>query len=283
MRTSRHILNVFLASPSDVEAERAAAEEVVNSINQIIGRQLRWQIDLLKWEDVTPGFGRPQEIINPMVDSCDLFIGLLWKWWGQPTGRYSSGFEEEFERAKARRHVHGQPEIWLFFKTVDPETIKDFGPQLTRVLEFRKSQIALREVLFNDIRDTLEWKTRLYNWLWEHVLKLALNREESQPTEVAPAVGSPNAGDVSPDTSGKEEVAQLKNVSWLLGRVIESGKLEFSVQEAKLLQEFEVARLFLLSSTLMSRRYTGDVLSTHELNLLYKHRENLEVTSAEQF
>jgi len=82
MPTSRQIYNIFLASPNDVAEERAALEDIVHGINRIYGPQLRWQIELHKWEDIPPGFGRPQEIINKTVDDCELFIGLLWKRWG---------------------------------------------------------------------------------------------------------------------------------------------------------------------------------------------------------
>ena len=60
-RTSR-VLNVFLASPDDVKPERVAAEELVEDLNKIIRSRLGWTIWLYKWEDTTPGFGRPQEI-----------------------------------------------------------------------------------------------------------------------------------------------------------------------------------------------------------------------------
>src|ERR1035438_5031378 len=103
MQTTRRVLNVFLASPTDVAKERAVAEEVVATVNKLIGRHLGWHIELQRWEDTVPGFGRPQALINPMVDECDLFVGLLWERWGQPSGEHSSGFEEEFERARERR------------------------------------------------------------------------------------------------------------------------------------------------------------------------------------
>ena len=112
----------------------------MTAVNRLAGRHFGVHIELYRWEDTPPGFGRPQEIINQMVDECDLFIGLLWERWGQSTGKYSSGFEEEFERARDRRKTQGQPEIWLVFKEIDESKLKDPGPQLSHVLEFRKQQ-----------------------------------------------------------------------------------------------------------------------------------------------
>jgi len=90
--------------------ERSLAEEVIAEVNSLIG-PIGWYIDLNKWENRPPAYGRPQALINPLVDECDIFIGLLWERWGQSSGTHSSGFEEEFERAKTRRRASGAPEI----------------------------------------------------------------------------------------------------------------------------------------------------------------------------
>src|SRR6185369_7787589 len=97
--STRNIIIAFIASPGDVADERRVAREVVEELNESL-RAINWQIDLLGWEDTLPGAARPQELINKDVDACDLFIGILWRRWGQPTGEYSSGIEEEFERGR---------------------------------------------------------------------------------------------------------------------------------------------------------------------------------------
>ncbi len=168
MTKTARVLNVFLASPDDVKQERAAAEKIVDDLNKIIRTRLGWTIWLYRWEDTTPGFGRPQEIINAAVDNCDLFIGLLWKRWGQPSGKYSSGFEEEYERVRARRRESEPPEIWLVFKSVDEASLKDPGPQLSKVLEFRKAQSSLGEGLYQQVADFDDWKRSLGNWIWQY-------------------------------------------------------------------------------------------------------------------
>ena len=131
--TTRNVLNLFLASPGDVGPERTIAQDVVTNLNKILGRQLACTSSLHLWEDIAPGFGDPQDRINPDVDQCNLFIGLVWERWGQPTKKHSSGFEEEFERAVARRKATGEPEIWLAFKAPRPEKLDEPGPQLAQV------------------------------------------------------------------------------------------------------------------------------------------------------
>ena len=91
-------------------------------------------------EDTLPGYGRPQALINRDVERCDLFIGLLWRRWGTPPATdstFSSGFEEEFSIAQGRRERGPSPEIWMFFKAVDPTSIADAGPDLQRVIACR--------------------------------------------------------------------------------------------------------------------------------------------------
>jgi hypothetical protein len=85
--SQRRLIRVFIASPGDLGPERQRAREVADELNSTLGRQFNVEIDLLGWEDTLPGVGRPQALINSDVDNCDLFIGLLWKHWGTPSGR----------------------------------------------------------------------------------------------------------------------------------------------------------------------------------------------------
>jgi len=188
---TRRVLRVFLDSPSDVGEERTITERITGEVNKIVGRRLQWQIDLLKWEDKGPGVGRPQSIINPDVDQCDLFIGLLWEHWGHPTGAYSSGFEEEFERAKARNQKTDGPEIWLVFKEPRADKLTDPGPQLSAVLAFKEKQIVANEVLFYRVKETNEWERFLFGRLTEYVLDVSQSQPSAQQQQAA--TSSPTA------------------------------------------------------------------------------------------
>jgi len=100
--TTRNVLTAFIASPGDVNDERQATRKAVDELNKAL-KKINWHIELLGWEDTMPGFSRPQAQINKDLDLCQLFIGILWKRWGSKSGRYSSGFQEEFERAIKRQ------------------------------------------------------------------------------------------------------------------------------------------------------------------------------------
>jgi HEAT repeat protein len=287
MQSTRQVLNVFLASPGDLTGEREAAEEVISSINRSVGRLLNWNIDLHRWEETLPGTGRPQAKINPMVDKCDLFIGLLWERWGQPSGEYSSGFEEEFERARARYRTEKTPEIWLVFKDIDSKLLTDPGVHVKKILEFRQSQESLREVLFQTVKDTEDWKFKLQGWLTTHLVLLSATQlSEHQPAAAVPTFNSPDLPAVEA-ASGEIDLRlapkQLQDIFTLLNCTLKDGKLEFSSSSENPLQEFDVVRCFLFFETLMAHRYTSDVLGTHEINLLYKHRQQLNLTSPEEY
>jgi hypothetical protein len=287
MQETRRVLSVFLASPGDVLQERDTAVEVVHRFNKSVAPRLGWSIDLHRWEDNSPAYGRPQSIINPAVDNCDLFIGLLWERWGQPTGIYSSGFHEEFERVRNRRKSTGQPEIWLVFKTPRSDKLEDPGSELKKVLEFREEQKSLREVLFRDIQNLDDWKMSLHDWLFNHIWGLASPAVSAQrpPTESPPGIGSEvlTSSTSNMEEQGSEEtLRQLAELATKLSRTIASGNLELSLADATILDEFDIARLYLLAETWMARRYNSDFLGTHEINLLYKHRDKLIAANAEE-
>lgn len=282
------ILRVFLASPGDVKPERAAAEELVNDMNKQL-RSLGWQIMLYMWEDSIPGFGRPQEIINASVDECAVFLGLLWERWGQQTGRYSSGFEEEFERALARRKATGEPEIWLVFKAANPDKMKDPGVELSKVLEFRNRQTSLREVLYKEVSDHDDWRSKLTNWLWFYIssqIDAASRPLQPQQPASSPDIQSTENAPVQYSDAEHEKIAvsqQLLASATALAEAIKNAELEAVPREKGALDDFDAARLFLLSASVMFRWYTGETLQTHETNLIYRYRKRLELIPIEQF
>lgn len=99
-------IKIFLASPSDLKMERKIAKDVVSVVNDSIGRKQRVKFELLRWEDLPATKGRPQSVINQhLLNQADLFVGILWKSWGTPTAKHSSGFEEEFKIAEKQSNI----------------------------------------------------------------------------------------------------------------------------------------------------------------------------------
>lgn len=80
---TRTSITIFLSSPGDLPDERRIAKVVVDDVNQHVGRKLGFHIELVGWEDTLPGVGRPQALINREVETCHLFLGLLWQRWAR--------------------------------------------------------------------------------------------------------------------------------------------------------------------------------------------------------
>lgn len=140
-------LRVFMASPGDLTDERDALRNLERRLNAMFrGRGVRVSIE--GWEEVQPDAGAPQELINPLVHDCDVFVGLLNARWGTPTDNDSSGFSEEFNIALKRRKEGGStPAIGMYFRDIDPERLRDKGPQLQSVLAFKERVETERLVL----------------------------------------------------------------------------------------------------------------------------------------
>jgi hypothetical protein len=95
------ILNVLIASPSDVSAERDAVESAIHEWNANHHAQTGIMLHPVRWETHSyPALGdRPQGIINrQIVDSGHLLIGIFGNRLGTPTGEAQSGTIEEIER-----------------------------------------------------------------------------------------------------------------------------------------------------------------------------------------
>lgn len=136
-------IRVFVASPSDVEIERDALAGVVNELNTIIAAlipQAAVVVELLRWEThVTPSFGRPQAVINEQLPDYDVFIGIMWKRFGTPTGEAEAGTEEEFRLALRKWEETRQPHIMFYFSAqpLPPPSNSADVEQLGRVVAFR--------------------------------------------------------------------------------------------------------------------------------------------------
>jgi hypothetical protein len=167
------IVSVFLASPGDLEQEREILKSSIERLNRIFAHQFGYEVHLIRWENIVGGFGRPQEIINRRLQSCEFFIGLVWNRWGSPpdvTGEHSSGFEEEYELALTLRKETGRPEMQMFFKNIDPKHEIDPGQQLKKVLEFKQRLVDQKILMFKEFETARELEE-----LVQQAIRLQLN------------------------------------------------------------------------------------------------------------
>jgi hypothetical protein len=142
MATLETVLRVFVASPSDVADARKRLERIVDELNYTWSREIRLRLELLRWEThAYPGIGDDaQDVINRQLDEFDIFLGIMWKRFGQPTGRAGSGTEEEYDRARQRFDANPNAlRMMFYFKDAPPPSLSDVDPvQIEAVRRFRE-------------------------------------------------------------------------------------------------------------------------------------------------
>lgn len=137
-------VRIFIASPGDVREERDILAGIINELNYTIGQKLGFVIELVRWEThCRPGAGRPQGVINDLIGAYDIFLGVMWKRFGTPTGEAESGTEEEFNLAYQEWERSGRLHILFYFcQTPHNYMTQDELDQRGKVLKF---QNALRK------------------------------------------------------------------------------------------------------------------------------------------
>jgi hypothetical protein len=163
-------LRVFLASPAGLSIERDLVEEVASTLNASISEHLDANISVRRYEQLTAQTGRPQDKINDWVDSCDVLIAIVHRRWGSPAGSdYETGFQEEFERAFGRHRNTGSPLIALYFKDVDASSLKDPGPQLSKVIDFRRDIEKNHRALYQTFESPDQFRSLVFHLLVEQL------------------------------------------------------------------------------------------------------------------
>lgn len=130
---------LFAGSPSDVEREREeGVRTVVEEINSGIARERGLHVRPVTWRDITPDLGRAQAVVLDQIGQFDLFVGIMSKQFGSPTGRYESGTEEEFYNAYNLWKATRRPRVMFYFKQAlgkMPSAVE--LEQIDRVLKFK--------------------------------------------------------------------------------------------------------------------------------------------------
>lgn len=144
MSTKITSYKVFIASPSGLQEERRAFEKEIVQYNRIEAFDRGVSFHAVGWEDTMPGVGRPQSLINDELKQCDYFVLILHDRWGSNPGENkknaTSGTEEEYLLALDyfKDDEFPMSQIVCLFKSVPPNQLADPGPQLEKVLEFKK-------------------------------------------------------------------------------------------------------------------------------------------------
>src|SRR4051812_17899451 len=93
-------IRVFVSSPGDVGAELERLDEVVKELNGEFTAREKVSVELRSWRtDAVPSAGRPQAVVTQWIGEYHIYVGVMWRRFGTPTGVAGSGTEEEFNLA----------------------------------------------------------------------------------------------------------------------------------------------------------------------------------------
>lgn len=140
MPLSTKCFRIFVASPGDVSEERERLRKVIEEINITIAPHHKFLVEFVRWEThCFPAAGRIQSIVNEQIGSYDIFIGIMWKRFGTPTGVSDSGTEEEFRIAYEAWKEKKLLGIFFYFcqEPFMPRTVEELD-QCRQVLTFKE-------------------------------------------------------------------------------------------------------------------------------------------------
>ncbi len=171
MELTLHEVRVFVASPGDTTEERNLVKEAVDDINRHHGRLENFRLDLLLWEeDSYPDVGADaQDVINRQIGDYELFIGLMSTKFGSPTGRASSGTEEEFERTyqKLLENPKGM-KILFYFRNATVKILESDLYEGLQIQRFR-DRIGILGVRYQVYETSSDFRRHIRNHLLQAV------------------------------------------------------------------------------------------------------------------
>jgi len=226
---------------------------------------------VIGWEHVPPEFGRPQAIINPRVDECDIFVGILNRRWGTPTGVAESGFYEEYERAATRRRDGAVPSMAVYFKDIPAEAVEDPGDELKKVLSFKRNLSETNTALYVRFDSPKDLELKVWQYFVQQTVQPDLTEisESPQGTRDDPEGADPPAAlDIGDDTEPDAAKAQIGDTleQWIR---LSRGLTPASPDADRLL-------LFALAFS-----DGGGPLRPHVAYRLFRRHEDLELSAAE--
>ena len=181
---------IFIASPGGLDAERQRVRETVDEYNRSLSSKTGVAFITRGWEEIPGGLGRPQALINQIIDDCDFTVVLLADRWGSAPGldAFSSGTEEELMHSLALRatpDVHMR-DVLVLFKSIPDAQLADPGSELSKVLAFKKRLEKSKEIFYGtfDSLDALQQRLEKALGGWDGDLK-----ERDLQTIVLPEVG----------------------------------------------------------------------------------------------
>jgi predicted NACHT family NTPase len=176
---------VFISYPKDVIDLKNQVFKACKEFNYHLSEKTKYIIEPRDFTFIISDAGpNAQSLINKLIAKSDIFIGILWKRFGSPTGavnpqtgdEYESGMREEFDKALDKKQNDNNFKICFFFKNttnIDINTSED-AEQLKKVLLFKKElqdeHIMYKLLCENDEIGLLTF-LQLHTWIDEFANK----------------------------------------------------------------------------------------------------------------
>ncbi len=199
------VIKIFLASSSELKADRIAFEIFINRKNKELNKHGVF-LELVIWEDFidTVSKTRLQDEYNKAIKECDIFLMLFCT----KVGKYT---EEEFETAFGQFKKTNKPLIYTYFKDADIST-GSINRNILTMLNFKEKLKELGHFVtgYKNIEDLqLQFSDQLTKLADEGFIKLnQSNFIQPQPTKKLPKELNNNI----PKTHPSEIVGREKEI-----------------------------------------------------------------------
>jgi len=271
-------LKLFLASPSGLDEYRLAARECAEQIRRHLAAPAGFAFELVGWEDALPDFGRPQGVINPLLDECNVLVGVLGNRLGTPTGEAESGFVEELERMAERSRGGEDVQILIYTLMLAEVELDDPGEKVQRVLAFRE-RLRGEALLRTDVESVAEFRSALTFDLMRLVGEAMRKRPPVAAEAPAPVAGGEDG--LPPervfDGQGDDVAeAQLRELFTEVAGAAPEVPPRFRADRLPL------ARIALWLSGWQTWLVESRFVSVHDLNQIYKGRGEVTLSTLER-
>lgn len=154
-------LNVFVASPSDVDPERELIHSVCKELNSVWGSWIGLNLSLKTWQDNTyPGVSDySQNVINEQIDDdYDIFIALFWNRFGTPTPKAKSGTKEELDRAFLKfEKQNDSVDVMVYFK----KQVEGFDTSQQKLVRQLRDDLGSKGTYYFQYQETKDFESLL--------------------------------------------------------------------------------------------------------------------------
>ncbi|GAI31216.1 unnamed protein product, partial [marine sediment metagenome] len=175
----------FVSCPSDVEKEKKIVRNVCDSLTKVLLKRRNIEVKPIHWRnDVIPLITEKgaQSAIDKQIEEYDydIYIGILWKRFGDKRQSGLTPTEGEFEDAFRRKQETGRPVIKFYFKL---DEFHPSGPyEAQQALQVQKFKERIKTLgLYDEFKGKEEFQKKVY----ESILYIVENFSSLTPRKIS--------------------------------------------------------------------------------------------------